>query len=218
MDQQQTIPFAKDLEQARQDSGEALDRLLRSCLNYLHWLAFRSLPERLNGRTTHDEVVQATLLKAWRHFGQFAGHCLEQFLGWLARILRGVIQNLVRFHCERSKRAGAREQPLDDWAEQQAVAPDSASPGYCLEQQELAAALSSALEKLPQQSREVVQLHFFQERTFPEIASLLGLTAEGGADALPACCARAARLPDVSRGGVSRECGSRKKARILCRF
>src|SRR5204863_6330886 len=74
--------------------------------------------------------------------------------------------NLVREHHRRQGRR--REQALEiEPAATSAAAPDSAAS-------ERAARIRSALASLPEPQREVIELHWFEDSPYEEIARILG--------------------------------------------
>jgi RNA polymerase sigma-70 factor (ECF subfamily) len=82
-----------------------------------------------------------------------------------------IAMNLVREHWRRTKR---RKMTVLEVDAQAAPEPDFIP----LELQQRAALLHGALEELPVSQREVVELHWFQERPYAEIAAIVG-TSEG---------------------------------------
>jgi len=120
-------------------------------------MARRRLPSEEHAR----EVVQQTFtqLHAARHdFRQ--GSKLRPWVFTIA-------MNLVRGHYRRVRRRPESE--LD--AERTAGPVPEHGP---LEAQERAQRLRQALQALPEGQREVVELHWFQERPFAEVASIVG--------------------------------------------
>jgi RNA polymerase sigma-70 factor (ECF subfamily) len=82
-----------------------------------------------------------------------------------------IAMNLVREHWRRAKRRKQTELEVDT----QAAPTADFMP---IELRQRSALLHGALEKLPVSQREVVELHWFQERPYAEIAEIVG-TSEG---------------------------------------
>jgi RNA polymerase sigma-70 factor (ECF subfamily) len=80
-----------------------------------------------------------------------------------------IAMNLVREHYRKKKRR--KEIELD---EERAEAPQRERGP--LERRERAVLLRRAMEKLPPTQREVVELHWFEERPFAEVAEIVGST------------------------------------------
>lgn len=80
-----------------------------------------------------------------------------------------IAMNLVRAHFRRKKR-----RPQVELDEQRAAAerPDRGP----IEQRQRVELLHAALAKLPSSQREVVELHWFEERPYAEVAQIVGST------------------------------------------
>ncbi len=139
--------------------------------------AFRELFERwapivhgLTRRHLRDEdlareVTQQTFFKLHGARNDFRRD------GKLRPWLLTIAMNLVREHWRRSKRRQHVE--LD---EQREAAPEPVRSDLELEQR--AQLLHDALAQLPETQREVVELHYFQERPYKEVAEIVG-SSEG---------------------------------------
>ena len=68
------------LSRARKGDGECLGELLTLYRNYLTLLAGTQLERRLRPRVSPSDIVQETMLRAHRHFGQFKGRSEAEFL------------------------------------------------------------------------------------------------------------------------------------------
>lgn len=82
-----------------------------------------------------------------------------------------IAMNLVREHWRRTKRRKMTSLEV----ETQAAPEQDLMP---MELRERSALLHQALDKLPASQREVVELHWFQERPYAEVAQIVG-TSEG---------------------------------------
>lgn len=80
-----------------------------------------------------------------------------------------IAMNLVREHYRRAGRR--KEDPLDE-----ARAPAAEAERSPLEGKERVAILRAALAQLPESQREVVELHWIEERPFSEVAEIVGST------------------------------------------
>ena len=111
-------------------------------------------------RELADEVVQMTMLKAWRAAGSFDP--TRELAPWLYAIARRVSIDIYR----RERRAATPEELSDD---QIAVVPLS------FERTWEAWEVRTALAKLPPDEREVVRLSHFVGMTHGEIAEHVGV-------------------------------------------
>lgn len=124
------------------------------------------------GFTEHDaeDVAQAALEAAMRNAHTFRGRGL--FRGWLFGIAARQASNLHRNRSARKRGAGKVVQlgEADDPHDERA-----ASPAETLSARDRAAILHRALEALPPDDREIIQLHFFGDLTCEEIGQARGM-------------------------------------------
>jgi len=110
------------------------------------------------------DLVQQTFLQLHRARNDFRPDALVR--PWLMTIA----MNLFREHYRRSAR---RPEALFDPVG--TLEPRESAHGQ--ERSDLRRDLAAALEKLPEDQREVVMLHWFDGLSFPEIAEMLGATS-----------------------------------------
>lgn len=106
-----------------------------------------------------EEVFQESTMRAWKDLQYLQNH--ERFVAWVCSITQNVARDLAR----RSRVRQARELP--DVAER---APSDASEGA-------RRALIVAVESLPAPLREVIELFYFSNLTYREIAEIIGKSA-----------------------------------------
>lgn len=121
----------------------------------------------MNSRCSEDlakDLVQQTFLQL--HRARFDYDPSKKLRPWLFTIA----MNLVRGHFRTAARRP--EAPLDlDGANDPASAPVGAKR---IEDEQLAEAVRQALAQLPDAQRVVIEMHWFEERSFREIAASLG--------------------------------------------
>jgi RNA polymerase sigma-70 factor (ECF subfamily) len=151
---------------------------------YLTVLARAQIGRRLQGKADPDDVVQETFLHAVRDFAQFRGSSDRELAGWLRQILAARLADLVRRYCGTQGRDVRLEQALRLELDQSSqlldrglVAPLS-SPSQQAVRHEQAWWLAEALERLPEDYREVLVLRHLQECDFPEVARRMGRSVE----------------------------------------
>jgi RNA polymerase sigma-70 factor (ECF subfamily) len=117
------------------------------------------------GKDDHwaEDLVQETLLEAWRSLTRFDGRC--QFSTWLYGILRH------RFLKGRRGQNAVRLSAPDALGQKQCTA---CSPDRSAEVSEDAQRVRQAVASLPEEHRLVVELRFFAGATLDEIAAALG--------------------------------------------
>lgn len=146
---------------------------------YLRLLAQTNLGERLKQKVDASDVVQQTLLKAHEDRDQFKGDSEPQLVAWLKQILRNRLIDMAR-HWKGQKRDLDRDVNLqqkvddsfrrvDDWLVMSQTSPSMAAQGN-----EQLMLLSTAVEKLPDDLREVVVMHHLQGMKLVEISKAVG--------------------------------------------
>jgi RNA polymerase sigma-70 factor (ECF subfamily) len=169
----------KLLLQARQGDQAALDRLFGMCRNYLALMARTQVEGRIRNRVDPSDLVQQTLLEAYRAFPRFQGGTEGEWLAWLKQILNHNAADFVRFH-QTGKRQAKREVHLDNQPS------DSSTPGGLanlsdsietpsqeLMRKERELQLADAIAQLAPDYQEVIILRNLQRLPFDEVAQRL---------------------------------------------
>jgi RNA polymerase sigma-70 factor (ECF subfamily) len=170
---------ARLLARARQGDGAALDRLFQQCRGYLVTLAGAHVQERLRAKVDASDLVQQTLLEAYRDFPRFQGSTEGEWLAWLRRMLAHNAADFVRRFRGTDKRQAGREVALPgslaSSAGGAAVLPAGGeTPSQALVQRERQLQVTEALARLPEEYRQVVLLRNVQRLPFDEIARQMG--------------------------------------------
>lgn len=156
---------------AHAGSQEALGRLLTRYRHYLLRLANSELDARLQAKGSGSDLVQETFLEVQRVFGRFQGSTAADLLAWLHAILLNKVATFTRQYRDTDKRRITREVPLD---EDRADAPDrEPTPSSRMMHAEQTAALTAALQCLPEHYRQVIHWRQWEELPFEEIARRL---------------------------------------------
>ena len=125
-------------------------------------ILLRIMRRRLRNDDDANELVQQTFLQMHRGRNDFdSGRKLRP---WLMTIAFNLQRELYR------RKQRRPEAPL----EHEPTAPSSDRTP--LEKAVQAERLRAALTKLPEGQRQVIELHWFDELSFPEVAEVLGLT------------------------------------------
>ena len=144
------------LEAARSGDRKALERLLVLEEPRIYAFGLRMCGNAEDAR----EVSQETMLAVTRHIGGFRGEA--KLSTWLFQLARSACMKQRR----RQPPAGEVEAELVD---------AGANPEQNASNQELAALLSRALERLTDAQREVIVLRDIEGLTAPEVAEVLGV-------------------------------------------
>jgi RNA polymerase sigma-70 factor (ECF subfamily) len=144
-------------------------------------IAARGLDADLVAKGGASDLVQDTLLGAYRDFGAFHGSSREELLAWLRKIL----QNNLAVHRRRYRGTRKRQVSLEipiggssGAAAWHALRCDSATPGAAAVRREQMAALLAALGRIPEDYRRVVVWHQYERLTFEQIGQRLGRSAD----------------------------------------
>ena len=135
--------------------------------------------ERLIGRMVRDvdlveDIAQETFIRAWRALGQFRGEA--QFYTWLYRIAvntaKKALADLKRdpLVSESALRGGNDEDETSS-VENELTSPET--PETVLAAKEIAAAVNSAVEALPEELRQAVTLREIEGLSYEEIAQVM---------------------------------------------
>jgi RNA polymerase sigma-70 factor (ECF subfamily) len=185
MSSSQPLSLDQLLAGVRQGRHECWDRLLALYRNYLHLLARTQIDLHLQGRVSPSDLVQQTLLEAYRDFAQFRGATEAEWLTWLRHILVHNLARLVEKEVVAQKRTVRREVSLEQRLaalerssaqfEAALVSPLS-SPSAQAERRELAAILADQLSRMKSDYREVIVLRNLQGLSFEGVARRMGRT------------------------------------------
>lgn len=167
------------LSRARRGHGSSIGVLLQLYRNYLLVLASTQIEKRLQGRMSPSDVVQETMLRAHKNFGQFRGTTEAELVAWLRQILVNNLAKFVEQHVLAARRDVRREvsiERLGKALEQSTVQlaallpAEIKTPSVAAEEREDAVLLADRLADLPPDYREVLVLRNLQGLPFEEVA------------------------------------------------
>jgi RNA polymerase sigma-70 factor (ECF subfamily) len=167
------------LAKARAGDVAARDELFAKCRSYVNLVARTQVESWMRQKVDASDLVQQTMLEAYRGFPQFDGGTEGEWLAWLRKILSHNTQDFIR-RMRTEKRGGAREVPLQAGDDSQGFFHDPASPdetpSQMLTGREREIALAQAIERLPEDYQEVILLRNLQRLPFDEVAERMGRT------------------------------------------
>jgi RNA polymerase sigma-70 factor (ECF subfamily) len=161
------------------ESPPPIEEALEQYRSYLRFLAEIKLDRRLQGRLDPSDIVQDTLLRAYRGWDTFRGSQQPQRLAWLRQILMRTILHALR-DARRAKRDVGREQSLVQLADQSSyrierwLAADLESPSQAAQKAEELMRIAAAIEQLAEPQRIAVLRYYWQGATLAEISRELG--------------------------------------------
>lgn len=158
----------------------AADRLFAHYQPWLRFLARSQLESRFQAKFDPSDVVQQTLLEAARDLPQFRGSTGAELAAWLRQILAHVLAHEIRRYRGTQKRNLDREISLDQQLTQTSdrlgslLPSDATPPADALIRHEQQLLLAAALERLPDDYRQVIVLRHLEDLSHDEIAQRLG--------------------------------------------
>ena len=178
-----SYPTLNLLHQARNGDGTCLGILLRKYFRYLNSLSRGHLDDRIGIRVSASDIVQDTLLEAHRDFGKFSGTTIEEFTGWLRRILFNNLATAIEKHVLADKRDVRKQRSIDqetgftDHSNARLaryLQQDATSPSTPMQRDESLGQLLTAINQLPPDYQEVIRMRHFDDLSFSQISEKLG--------------------------------------------
>jgi RNA polymerase sigma-70 factor (ECF subfamily) len=162
-------------------NADAVNEALEEYRAYLETLTFIQIDPRLRSKFGLSDVVQDTLVEAWRDLEHIQALDAEGRKRWLRRML---VNNLLETidHWRAKRRDVDLEQPMEAAAAesscrlQQWLAAEDSSPSSPLVREEEALALVEALSQLDVRQREALILQKYHGWTLAQIAERLSCT------------------------------------------
>ena len=168
------------LEQARGGDEAALGKLFERYSTYLSLLARVQIGRRIQAKVDAGDIVQETFLEAHRQIAQFRGSSEAELTTWLRRILAGQIALVLRRFLGTLGRDVKLERELAAQLDQSSQALDGglvasiSTPSQHASRREQAVLLAEALDRLPEDYREVIILRHLEALNFSEVARRMG--------------------------------------------
>ena len=171
------------LQKAQDGDNQSLGELLSVYRGYLLGIAVARLDVRVRARCNPSDVVQETMLEAFRDFHQFRGGLEREFLAWIRQILANNLARAVQTHLLTEKRDMRREQQIDPHSSSNAsriqrqpnwFADRGASPSSMMQKSEQLSVVLDRMSHLPSHYRDVLVLRHIEELSFDEVAARLG--------------------------------------------
>ena len=170
------------LEKAKAGDASCVGELLAVYRDYLLGIAVAKLDPRVRARCNPSDVVQETLMEAFRDFHQFRGGLEREFLAWIRQILSNNLARMVELHLLTDKRDMRRERPIEQAVVGESklerrdywLTDDGKSPSSVLQKKEQLATMLERINKLPAHYRDVLLLRHIEELSFDDVAVRVG--------------------------------------------
>jgi RNA polymerase sigma factor (sigma-70 family) len=144
-------------------------RALEACRDYLQLVVRRGHWSNQAGRSATSDLVQDTIVGAWRNFSRFQGRTPAQLRAWMRAIL---------VHASLNARRRRHEARIESGGSAGDVLGPTTSPSQAADKNASRAALDAALAGLPQRSRMAIHLRLWDQRSFAEIGAELGISED----------------------------------------
>ena len=175
-------PDASDTEhllcRAGRGEPEAFDRLFDRHRAYLRRVIALRLDGRLKARVDPSDIVQESMLEAFRRLPDYLLRRPMAFRLWLRETAHQRLLMAERHHLNAARRSVRREVPLPDGSAVQLVRPFLAGghgPEHQFECRERARQVHEAVARLSQADREILALRNLEGLSNQEAAAVLGI-------------------------------------------
>ncbi|MFI5401510.1 MAG: sigma-70 family RNA polymerase sigma factor [Planctomycetota bacterium] len=137
------------------------------------WVSLR-MGALLRARVSEEDVLQETLLEAYRSRESFREEGDDSFRRWLFSIAENRLKDLHKYHAAK-RRHPAREAPTDtERAMLDRLTAGVPTPSSHVRRKELVELLTGGISRLPGPEREVLELRALEDLSFREIADRIG--------------------------------------------
>jgi RNA polymerase sigma-70 factor (ECF subfamily) len=155
-----------------------LETGLSATRSYLRKIADEEIGGVLKAKEGASDIVQDTLLEAFRDFGQFRGTTPNELRAWLRRILIHNIGRAANYY-SRKKREASLEVPgllASSRAEAAGIIADTTSPSAVVIREELVTMVAEVLSQLSERDRQLIVWRL-EGCTFEEMGRRAGYSA-----------------------------------------
>jgi RNA polymerase sigma-70 factor (ECF subfamily) len=172
------IPISDLIQRCRQGDPAAREQLFDRYRHYLWLLAQGQLGRHLRAKCDPSDLVQQTLLEAYRDFPHFAGNHEGELLAWMRQILAHNLFNEARRFAAQ-QRNPAREVSLEQLRAGldhssavlgRCLPADTQPPSQVAVQREAALRLADVMARLPEDYRTVLLLRVCEGLSAEEVA------------------------------------------------
>jgi RNA polymerase sigma-70 factor (ECF subfamily) len=169
---------ARLLERARHGDQQAFDQLLSKHREQLRQFIELRLDRRLRPRVDASDVVQETLLVAFRRLGDYLDRKPMAFRLWLRRTAWERLADLRGKHLATGRRSAAREATFPDGSSAvlaRQLAASGPSPSEQCSERERQELVAGAVARLPQEDREILLMRTHEQLCYEDIGHILGI-------------------------------------------
>ncbi len=190
----------EELVRASRSSGqEAFHALCDRHTGRLLGFLRRHMSGALRTKVGASDILQEAYLVAYRRLAEFEDRGEGSFGRWLLQIVALKLREARRHYAGTAKRGLGREVPAGDGKEAEALPSPVPSPSQAAMASELAETARKALERLPEDYREVLRLVQEQQLPVKEAAARMGRSSEALQKLYERALARFAELAGIGR-------------------
>lgn len=169
-----TTPFLSLLQAARGGDNHALGELLSHVERRLKAYARSRLGPRMKEQLRTSDVLQNAYVEMLRALPTFAGDSEEDFVAWVTQIIENDIRRQQRWFGAAKRTRPERTSARNALAK--VLLDEPPTPSSELIADEELELLDRALQELPDDYREVIELAIRQELSHREVAAHMGRT------------------------------------------
>ena len=184
-----TVERDDSLVAARGGDPVARWRALDACRQYLRLVVGKNRWPGGADQPATSDLVQDTILEGWRGFGRFKGSTEGQLRAWLRATL---VHSLIK------KRRRPRHTRLESGSDGTALAASNTPASRVVERDDSNEAVEKALCSLPQHYQSVVEWRLWNDLSFAEIGSRLGVSDDSAQKLYARAIARLRKLTGSS--------------------
>jgi RNA polymerase sigma-70 factor (ECF subfamily) len=174
----ETVTSTHDLVQrVKAGDSQAFEGLFAKYRSRLAVLIHYKMGQDLRRLVDVDDILQETLMKAYRDIARFEYRSPGSFMSWLARIAEHVIMDLARSQ-GRQKREAELVNFRSDSNPGGPEPVDSLTPSRIIRENEALARLIEQLDQLPEDYRNVILLAKVEGLNTAAVAARLGKSRE----------------------------------------
>jgi len=167
------------VSQIRAGDRQAFNELFGRYLSRIENLVRLRMGIALRSRESISDLVQECYLEALRTFDRFTPAGPRGFYRWLCQIVEHKIVDAHRHHFGAACRDARRQVSLEGGAADEAAQANSIeTPSQIILREESCRAIREALERLPADYRQVIELRQFQMLSSAEVGARMNRSAE----------------------------------------
>lgn len=161
----------------RLDAHEELTRVFQQKRHILKGAILRRFDARIQARIDPSDIIQETLMEAYRRLNDYLQDPVIPFEAWLTRLADQQARIASRKHLHAQMRAAGRETGVAVQFEH-LLYQGEGGPVKQIADEERLQRLNDAIGRLSPQAQEIIRLRFIEEMSLTQIAKTLDLSVD----------------------------------------